>query len=291
MRTVSAEATADIRLLVLDIDGTMMDESNLIRDSVKQAIASVQRRGVAVVLATGRLFQSSLPAYDSIASTLPLICCEGALIRERNNGFVHRHWTLDPYVLEQILDCTERLSLNGRFSVHFYIQDNVYVSNLNDATTRYFEGSKVEPIVVSDLRQLLNQPTTKVVLLSEDVQVIEELSRWLKNSNARTGVKQYKSLTLLELFHPDVSKRLAVSYLAEEIMLLRPENVMAIGDDPTDIELLQYAGVGVAMGNAPAAVKAAADWVTTNIEEDGVARAVERWILNKRAERATGVMN
>ena len=86
-------------------------------------------------------------------------------------------------------------------------------------------------------------------------------------------------MTLLEAFDPAVNKRLAVSYLAEEIMALRPENVMAIGNDFSDIEMLEYAGIGVAMGNAPAAIKSCADWVTTTIEKDGVAKAVERWIL------------
>ena len=58
---------------------------------------------------------------------------------------------------------------------------------------------------------------------------------------------------------------------------------MAIGDDFSDIEMLRYAGIGVAMGNAPELVKASADWVTTTIEDDGVARAIERWILNATA--------
>jgi hydroxymethylpyrimidine pyrophosphatase-like HAD family hydrolase len=70
-----------------------------------------------------------------------------------------------------------------------------------------------------------------------------------------------------------------VSYLAEELLALRPENVMAIGDDFTDIEMLEYAGIGVAMGNAPAAVKACADWVTTTIEQDGVLKALEKWVV------------
>lgn len=270
---------ADVRLLVLDIDGTIVDESNRIQDSVAQAIHSAQRRGVAVALATGRMSQSSLHAYDSIGSTLPLICYEGALIREPNTGFVHRHWPLEPRAAAQMLDYAEQLNLSGRLSVHFFIQDSVFVSTLTATSIRYFEGSKVEPIVVSDLRQLLNRATTKVQVLSDDSSVIARLSSQLKNSHSRTQVKQYKSITLLEAFHPAVNKRLAVSYLAEEIMALRPENVMAVGDDFTDIEMLQYAGIGVAMGNAPVAVKASADWVTTTIEKDGVARAVERWIL------------
>jgi len=277
---------ADIRLLVLDIDGTLVDESNRIRDSVAQAIHSAQGRGVAVAIATGRLYRSSLHTYDSIGSTSPLICCEGALIRERHNGFIQRHWPLEPLVANQMLDCTERLSLNGSLSVDFYIQDEVYVSNLNDATIKYFAGSTVEPIVVSDLRQLLDRPTTKVTVVSDDEQIIARLAGQLKNSRSRTQVKQFKSITLLEAFHSAVNKRLAVSYLAEEIMALRPENVMAIGDDFTDIEMLQYAGIGVAMGNAPAEVKAFADWVTTPIERDGVASAIERWILRANSDPA-----
>src|SRR5260370_13370293 len=173
-----------------------------------------------------------------------------------------------------MLDYTERLSLSGRLSVHFYIQDNLYVSNLNGASIKYFAGLKVEPIVVSDLRQLLNRAITKVMVLSDDVQVIAGLSSQLKNSYSRAQVKQYKSITLLEAFHPAVNKRTAVSYLAEEIMALRPENVMAVGDDFTDIEMLQYAGIGVAMGNAPVAVKAFSAWVTSTSAKDRGARAV-----------------
>lgn len=274
-----SKKTANIRLLVLDIDGTIADESNCIRDSVVRAIHSARRRGVAVAIATGRRFQSSLPAHDAIGSALPLICYEGALIREPDSGFVHRHWPLEPRDAAQVLDQTERLGLSGSVSVHFYIQDSLYVSNLNDTSIRYFEGSKVQPIVAHDLRQLLNRAITKVLVLSEELKAITRLSRQLKNSHIRTQGSEYKSITSLEAFHPAVNKRSAVRYLAEQIMALRPENVMAVGDDFTDIEMLLYAGVGVAMGNAPAAVKASADWVTTTIEKDGVARAVEKWIL------------
>ena len=272
---------ADVRLLVLDIDGTILDKSNRIRDSVARAIESAQRRGVAIAIATGRSYQYSLHAYDFIGSRLPLICYEGALIREPNTGFVHRHWPLPAGVAAAMLDQTELLGLSGRLSVHLYIQDNLYISNLNHATIMYFEGAHVEPIVVSDLRQLLNRAITKLMVLSDDFHDIARLFSRLKNSYSRIQLRQDKSIALLEAFHPAVNKRLAVSYLAEEIMLLQPENVMAVGDDFTDIEMLRYAGIGVAMEHAPVAVRAFADWVTTTIENDGVARAIERWILRQ----------
>jgi Cof subfamily protein (haloacid dehalogenase superfamily) len=279
VRAGASKRASDIRLLVLDLDGTIVDQSNCIRDSVAQAAALVQSRGVAVAIATGRRYQSSLPAYDFIGSTQPLICFEGGLIRDRNTGITHRHWPLEPQVIAQILDQTERLSLTGRLSVHFYIEDDLYVSNLNDASRIFFEGSTVVPIVMSDLRPLLDRAPTKVMILSDEVEIINYFSSYLENSTSRTRIREYKSITLLEAFHPTANKRLAVKCVAEEIMALRPENVMAIGDDLSDIEMLEYAGIGVAMGNAPAVVKARADWVTSTIEEDGVARAIERWLL------------
>jgi len=277
--TVGSATASDIRLLVLDLDGTIVDESNRIKDSVVQAVDAVKRRGVAVAIATGRRYQSSLPAYDFIGSTLPLICFEGGLIRDRNSGITHRHWPLEPHVVSQILDHTEPLSRDGRVSLHFYIEDDLCVSNLNEAASKFLEGSTVVPIVVNDLRPLLNRATTKLMVLSHDVEIINQLSTQLKNSDTRSRIREYKSITLLEAFHPTGNKRSAVKYLAEDIMALQPKNVMAIGDDFSDIEMLEYAGIGVAMGNAPAAVKSCADWVTTTIEEDGVARAVEKWIL------------
>ena len=273
---------APIRLLVLDIDGTIADEAGYIRDSVAQAIHSAQRRGVAVAIATGRGFQLSLPAHDSIGSSLPLICYEGALVKEPNTGCLHRHWFLARRAAEQVLHHTEQLSLSGRLSVHFHVDDTLYVSNLNSAAIKYFEGSEIEPIVVSDLRPKLNRAITKVRVVSDDAGLITWLYNQLQNAHGRTRLKQYKSLTFLEVDHPAVNKRLAVSYLAENFMGLLPENVMAIGDNFSDIEMLQYAGTGVAMGNAPMAVKAFSDWVTTTIEEDGVARAIEQWILRAR---------
>jgi Cof subfamily protein (haloacid dehalogenase superfamily) len=286
VRIADSETATDVRLLVLDLDGTIADEADHIRDSVAHAIRSAKRRGVAVAIATGRGFQYSLPAYDSLGSTLPLICDEGALVKEPKTGIVHRHWSLARRVAGQVLDYTERLSLSGRLSIHFHVEDSLFVSNLNNAAVRYFAGSPIEPIVVSDLRPLLNRATTKVRVLSDDAALITRLSAQLQNAQARARLKQYRSLTFLEVDHPAVNKRLAVSYLAEEIMRLRPENVMAVGDDFSDIEMLRYAGIGVAMGNAPEEVKASADWVTTTVEKDGVARAIEKWILSARARSA-----
>ncbi|HEY6805365.1 MAG TPA: HAD-IIB family hydrolase [Pyrinomonadaceae bacterium] len=260
----------NIRLLVLDLDGTIVNHPEHIRESVVRAAQLIQRRGVAVAIATGRLFQTALPAYRLIGSTLPLICYEGALIKEPLTGLVHRHLSLDPEVIIKLSACA------GRLSVHFHIQDKVFISTVDRFTEKFYEGFNVELSLTDDLRGL--EGVTKVTMLSDDPAILAELSNRFADMQIRIRTSQYKSLSVLEGLHPLVSKRLAVKYLAEEIMNLRPEEVMTIGDDFTDSDLFEYAGLSVAMGNASDEVKASADWVTSNIEEDGMAHAVNRWL-------------
>ena len=85
--------------------------------------------------------------------------------------------------------------------------------------------------------------------------------------------------TFFEATHPAVNKGTAVQYLTQKILGLQPGNVMTIGDNFNDVEMLQYAGIGVAMGNAPSEVKAIANWVAPDVENNGVALAVEKFLL------------
>ena len=85
--------------------------------------------------------------------------------------------------------------------------------------------------------------------------------------------------TFFEATNPAVNKGAAVRCLAEEILGLKAQNVMAIGDNFNDVEMLEYAGLGVAMGNAPVDVKAIANWVAPDVEQDGAAAAIEAFVL------------
>jgi hypothetical protein len=85
--------------------------------------------------------------------------------------------------------------------------------------------------------------------------------------------------SFVEATHPLANKGEAVRFLAEDLLDLHPDQVMAIGDNFNDLEMIRYVGLGVAMGDAPTAVQAAADWVAPGVEADGVAAALERFLL------------
>lgn len=271
--------THNIQLLVLDIDGTIAGQSNQIREPVLQAIRTAQAKGVKVALATGRMYRSALRFYESVGSQLPLMCYQGAWIQEPLTNTLHRHLSVSTDFVHQLLDEFEKPDWQT-LSIHFYIEDRLYVREITPHTRNYSERSQVEPIAVENLRSLLDQfSPTKVLALSDDTEAIDRLYQTLRQRYTPTELYLTKSVaTFFEAANPLVNKGAAVQYLAEDLLGLDASQVMAIGDNFNDVEMIAYAGVGVAMGDAPLEVQQIADWVAPGVEEDGVAAAIDRFI-------------
>ena len=270
----------DIQLLVLDIDGTISGASNEISQPVQQAIQVAQAKGVQVAIATGRMYCSALRFHQTIGSSLPLLAYQGALIQDPATNKIHRHWTISQRTALQLLEYFEQVDFSDQLSVHFYINDQLYVRELTPETKIYAERSGVEAIPVGALRRSLTAEPTKVLALSDNSSHIEYLLSSLRKQYTPAELYLTKSVaTFFEATNPLVNKGIAVRYLAEEILGLKPANVMAIGDNFNDLEMLLYAGTSVAMGNAPEPVKAIAQWVAPDVEVDGAATAIERFVL------------
>jgi hypothetical protein len=271
----------DIRLLVLDIDGTIAGESNDISPAVLQAVQAVQAQGIAVAIATGRMYRSALRFHQAVGSTLPLMAYQGAMIKDPLSDHLHRHWPVARHAAEQLLDHFEQQELRSYLSVHFYIDDQLYVREMTAETELYAERSGITPVTVGDLRTVLDREPTKVLALSHNTELIETLLTDLRQRYTPAELYFTKSVaTFFEAANPLVNKGTAVRYMAEDMLGLQPENVMTIGDNFNDIEMLAYAGVGVAMGSAPMQVQAMADWVAPTVEADGVAIAIEKFLLS-----------
>ncbi len=277
-----AIAAQDIKLLVLDIDGTISGHSNTISLRVKQAIASAQAKGIHVAIATGRMYRSALRFHQDINSTLPLAAYQGAWIQDPATEQVHRHLAVSCEIAHQLLDYFEQPQLRSLLSIHFYINDQLYVREITPETKIYVKRSNIPVIPVGDLRQVLNTNSpTKVLALCDNTNLIDELLVDLRRQYTPSELYLTTSTpTFLEATNASVNKGAAVLYLAEELLGLQSANVMTIGDNFNDLEMLQYAGIGVAMGNAPAAVQAIAKWVAPTVEEDGAAVAIEKFILS-----------
>lgn len=275
---------AEIKLLVVDIDGTIAGKSNDIREPVKQAILAAESRGVKVAVATGRMYRSALRFHRDIGSTLPLISYQGAWIQDPATDKMLRHLPLSKQRALELFEHFQEPHLRSLLSVNFYINDQLYVPEITAATRLYAERSGIEPIAIIDFRRDIPGEPTKVLALCENAGVLDGLLSTMRERYTPAELYLTRSVsTFFEATHPLVNKGAAVKYIAEELLGLRAENVMAIGDNFNDVEMIAYAGVGVAMGNAPSEVKAGANWVAPDVEEDGVVAAIEEFILGARS--------
>ncbi|WP_421658795.1 Cof-type HAD-IIB family hydrolase [Leptothermofonsia sp. ETS-13] len=273
-------AERNIQLLVLDIDGTIAGADNQIREPVKKAVQAAQAKGIQVAIATGRMYQSALRFHHEIGATLPLMVYQGALVKDPRTGIVHRHWTVPRHLALELLDYFEQPELRSLLSVHFYINDQLYVREITPATEDYISRSTVRPIPVGDLRCTLDTEPTKVLALTNDPVLIDTVLGDLRKRYTPAELYLTTSVaTFFEATNPRVNKGTAVQYLAEDYLGIGAENVMVIGDNFNDVEMIEYAGIGVAMGNAPEGVQARADWVAPDVEVDGAAVAIKKFLL------------
>jgi len=261
------------KLLALDLDGTLIGNDLLVSDRVKGAVARAEAAGVRVALATGRMYRASLPYAHELAIITPLICYQGALVRGVDNDDVIFH---QPVPLESAREAIAEANRLG-FVILGYVDDWCYASQDSPEAQFYARHSRVQPRFVGDLLAWLTTAPTKLVIVSTAEQTDVNVAHFRERFGDRLNVtKSYPLFT--EIIHPEVSKGRALARLAELVGATRDE-VAAVGDNLNDLDMLVYAGLGIAMGNAAPDVKAQADWVCPPEADDGVAVAIEERIL------------
>ncbi|WP_287129913.1 Cof-type HAD-IIB family hydrolase [Candidatus Cyanaurora vandensis] len=264
-----------IKLVALDLDGTVLGEAPVITVAVVQAIAAVQARGIPVVIVTGRMHRSALPYHQQIQSPLPLISYQGALIKDPQDGRVVRHLKVPRSLALDILSYLQA----HQMTVHLYLNDNLYIQGPPQPwNLSYAERTGVPLTVVPDLaRRITEDPTKLLAFWDQDT---TELWAELQQKYAPSELYLTRSTNqFIEATHPQANKGAAVAYLVETLGLV-PDQVLAIGDYFNDLEMIRFAGVGIAMATAPRLVQAEADWVAPPVTEDGVAVALHKFILD-----------
>ncbi|MFN3361201.1 MAG: Cof-type HAD-IIB family hydrolase [Pseudanabaenaceae cyanobacterium] len=269
----------DIKLVVLDIDGTIAGEDNTVSPRLQETIKAVQAKGVKVGIATGRMYRSAVRFHQAVGADVPLISYQGALIKDPQTDRVVNHL---PVSTEYALRLVEDLRRYPDVVIHLYVDDQLYVQELNPQSQAYAERSQVPVVPVGCLTTFLQQqtPPTKVLALGENGDRVAQLLRDMQQRYRQDELYLTRSQArYLEATHPQANKGTAVQFLAEQIYGLQPQQVMTIGDNANDIEMVKYAGIGVAMGNGTPELKEVADWVAPPITAEGAAVALEKFLL------------
>ena len=196
------DLTVDIKLLVLDIDGTVAGKSNTVNESVQQAIAAAMAQGIQVAIATGRMYHSALRFHRAVGSQLPIIAYNGAWIQNPLTGEIQHHLPVPQALALQLLDYFEQRELKQDIEVHCYLDDQLYVRQITPQTERYIQRSGVPAIAVGDLRSVLDTHPTKVLALCDQPQLMQRLRDELKQLYTK---ELYLTQSTPSYFKPNIS--------------------------------------------------------------------------------------
>lgn len=241
----------DIKLIALDMDGTLLNSDGAISNFNREKIAQALAKDVHVVLSTGRWFNTCYPYAESLKLPSFLITCNGGEIWTVEQELKERH-LLDPERVKLMWELAKSMELN----TWMISTDKVWYSSGPDDFSAH-EWLKFG--CDSDDKEKLDT-------------IVKELSHYddLELTNSLP--------TNIEVNPQGVSKASALNTVCKEIGI-GMENVMAVGDSLNDIKMIQDAGIGVAMGNAQEAIKQAADSVTDTNNHHGVGKAIEKFVL------------
>ncbi|NUR99716.1 MAG: HAD family phosphatase [Kribbellaceae bacterium] len=255
-------------VVALDIDGTLLDHDDGLSPAVIDAVRRTAEQ-VPVVLATGRAWSTTAPIAQRLR--LPaggfVVCSTGARTIRSPAGAVVDERTFDPTT---VIESVRRYAPNARMAVEDHDGSYLVTAPFPDGDL----GANARIRVVSDA-ELAPQPVTRLIIRDPDQSESDFVH--LAERLGLHGVSYFVGWTAwLDIAPEGVDKSTGLKVALAQLEL-DPSGLLAIGDGRNDIEMLTYAGFGVAMGSAPDEVKLAADEVTKSVQDDGAAAVLNRW--------------
>lgn len=264
-----------IKLIACDLDDTLLRPDLTIAPGCRQALAAAVEKGVVVTIATGRMFRAARPYAEELGiSGVPLIVYQGAWVRTLEGETLYHQ----PLSKEDAVDVLTNLR---SYNCHYqsYYQDELYMENLTPEGQAYSKLSGAPVNLVADLEEIIRNQPLKFILINNDYAALDEIQADLMSKLGNRVSLVRSKPQFLEISHLKATKAHALQAVADHYGITR-DQVMAIGDSYNDLDMIAWAGVGVAMANAPEDIRSRADHVTLTNEEGGVEEAVRRFVLN-----------
>jgi Cof subfamily protein (haloacid dehalogenase superfamily) len=267
-------------LIVLDLDGTLLSDWQTISEKTKTYLKSLTKQGHQIVIATGRPFRSSERFYDELELTTPIINYNGGYVTNKHDP------TFEPL----------NISIKRQYVIDIFNQNKHVIKNafgeVGDDIFLFEDTEEIRPLLhyfngatltVGDFHDILEENTNGFLIVAHEGQasIIEDYVR--DHYQGKVLARNWGSFYnfVIELYTPETSKGRALEHVANHLGFSR-ENIIAIGDAHNDIEMLQYAGTGVAMKNAQDVLKAHADYITEyDNTEDGIVHFLTNFFKQK----------
>ena len=259
-----------IKLVATDIDGTIVKWDTSVSDGVKKCIKNLQKKGIKVVLVTGRMHCATKHLRDELGLNSPVVSYQGGLIKDNDEKTLYQE-NLNSNCAKEIIKWAKENNIH----LNLYINDKLYVENDDDCVKKYTDGKFVS-YTVCPFESLEIENVNKILAI--DYGNAERVTGWVKELQAK-----YPDLYIVKStpFFCEIGSQMAKKSLGVEFLAkhwgLNKEEILTIGDQNNDIELLKAGGVKVAMGNATQELKECATYITDTVENDGFVKAIEKF--------------
>jgi len=268
-----------IKLIVIDLDGTLLDNKKNISEENKRAIRAAIEKDVMVTIFTGRNYHSARKYLEELDLDIPITFQNGAFIMDFKSKKIIREVYLNGNIARQVIE-------NARSEDVFYILYKDFLSEKDMVIDKryygpyefYLKQNERRIIFSDDVLKHLTSAVAEVALIGKEEDVIRAVNFIRKEDASVIKSTTLKDQTFYEIFGPNCSKAIALQIL-EDYFKVTKDEVMFIGDGYNDIEIMKIVGFPVAMENASEDVKRYAKFITKSNEENGVAYAIERFVL------------
>ena len=266
-----------IRLVAVDLDGTIVNGDGHCSAAVVKEIDRIRRMGICFAICSGRPIESVRPLLDGWGLTdRPdyIIGSNGGEVEEIKTGKYAVTYTLDAEILKEIIDLYEPLGLIPTL----YGKDVLYVEK-DTPETRYVAQRLRVRMEVRDIRSITKQPEMKEMFVLNP-SLMPAAEAFAKAHPDPRYIAFKTAADLFEFNHPLLAKDVGLRVVAS-MMHIAPEEILAFGDTTNDIEMLKYAGHGICMGNGTEDAKNAADDICASIQHDGVAEYLKAHLITE----------
>ena len=261
------------KMIAIDLDGTLFTDELTISPNTVTAIQRAIRMGTVVTIATGRMFSSAKLIAEQLGIHAPLITYQGAMIRVAGEAEALYERPVSPDIAEKLINIAREKNIH----LQVYQDDILYGAAETDKLSTYAEAVQVPYTVEPDLIRLAKKGFTKLLFIDEP-EILDPLQQELQLLFGESAYIAKSKRTYLEVTHPEANKGSALLFLANKLGIDRSE-IIGIGDNHNDSELLKAAGFGIAMGNAVQEVKELADYTSLSNNAEGVLHAINKFIL------------
>ncbi|NPV53484.1 MAG: HAD family phosphatase [Firmicutes bacterium] len=263
-----------IRLVAIDLDYTLLNEKLEIPDVARDAIQAAVKRGTTITLASGRMYRSTVRFAEELGLDAPLITYNGAMTKSSRSRQLYHHLPVPIDLALGVVEYAQQEDIH----INVYLDDNLYVKELSPEATGYATRSGVEAIPVGDLTRFLQADPTKLLFVADEKVINKHIPIVKERFGEQLNVVRSMPI-YIEVTNKGVSKGTALKALAAQLGISR-EEVLAIGDSENDLDMIKYAGTGVAVANALDIVKDEANYVTSHPNGRGVAEAFDKFVLH-----------